>query len=236
MEAVILAAGEGSRLERATKHLPKIFIEINGEPLYIHQLRALEEHCDKVLFMLGHGFEDNNSPPEAFDIPNSIETDVEFKILSQWRNHENGYTAMKALEEISSHALLVCGDIIFTEDVIRSLITEFQNTYEFKRKNLVGALNLIQDEMTAVRTRSDGEISAYGAIEGYQEVGLFLLHKSNISRATSILQENKDYWFPIVFEEISSKVAFIEEDNLHEINNRTHLSEARKKFAHLDRS
>jgi choline kinase len=230
MEAVILAAGEGSRLERETDHLPKIFVEINGVPLYIHQLRALDEFCDRVLFMLGHGFEDNTSPAQAFDIPSIISADIDFKILPQWSDYENSYTTMKALEEIDSHVLLVCGDVIFSEDVTRSLITEFQETYESKGKNVVGALKGIQDEMTAVRTGSDGEVSAYGAIKGHQEVGLFLLHKSNIPRSISVLQKNTDYWFPIIFEKTPSCVVYVAENERHEINNEDHLSEARDKF------
>ena len=230
MDAVVLAAGEGSRLNREEDHLPKIFVEIDGEPLYIHQLRALDEYCDRVLFMLGHGFEDSTSPIQAFDIPSSIGADVEFKILSEWRDYENSYTAMKALEEVDSHVLLVCGDVIFSESVVQSLITEFQRTYKYKNKNIVGAINKIQDEMTAVQTGPGEEVSSYGDIEGYQEIGLFLLHKSNIHHSISILQRNTDYWFPVIFEKTPSNVVFVSKEKRHEINNRSQLSRAREKF------
>lgn len=230
MDAVILAAGEGSRLDRESDHLPKIFVELDEEPLYSHQLKTLDEYCDRILFMLGHGFENDSSPRSSFSVPINISAEIEFKILPEWADYENGYTAMKALEEISNHVLLVCGDVIFKQSVVQGLISRFNQRCEQEEKNVVGAVQGVQEQMTAVRTGSDGNVSAYGAIEGHQEVGLFLLHKDNISRSMSILDNNANDWFPIIFEKTPSEVEYVNMMERHEINTNEHLSEAKSKF------
>ena len=230
MDAVILAAGEGSRLDRDSGHLPKIFIELDGDPLYAYQLRELDKYCDRILIMLGHGFEDDLSPRDSFKVPESVNAEIEFRILSEWANYENGYTAVKALEDIEDHVLLVCGDVFFKQSVVQALISEFKDRCRREGKNVVGAIEGVQNEMTAVQTGPNGEVSTYGAIEGHQEVGLFLLNKSNINKAISILEENMDYWFPIVFEKTSSNVVFVGEDERHEVNTKKHLVEIKQKF------
>lgn len=41
MHAILLAAGSGSRMARATHTVPKQFIEVDGEPLYLRSVRTL---------------------------------------------------------------------------------------------------------------------------------------------------------------------------------------------------
>ena len=58
-EAVILAAGRGSRLAHFTQEKPKCFAEIGGAPLIDHQLRALEmAGIERVSVVTGYRHED----------------------------------------------------------------------------------------------------------------------------------------------------------------------------------
>ena len=42
-EAIILAGGKGSRIEKLTKYKPKCLIDINGKPFLYHQLEYLKK-------------------------------------------------------------------------------------------------------------------------------------------------------------------------------------------------
>src|SRR3989338_10885861 len=56
MQAVILAAGRGTRLYPLTKNIPKVMIDIKGKPLLEYQLRLLKKyHLDNVYINL-HAF------------------------------------------------------------------------------------------------------------------------------------------------------------------------------------
>ena len=56
MQAVILAAGRGSRMGVLTEALPKPLLEVGGKTLLEHSLRALPENIDVVMVVgyLGH--------------------------------------------------------------------------------------------------------------------------------------------------------------------------------------
>jgi NDP-sugar pyrophosphorylase family protein len=56
MKCAILAAGRGSRLGSITKTLPKFFLDFDGISVHKNQLKLIENYCDEVVLVLGHGF------------------------------------------------------------------------------------------------------------------------------------------------------------------------------------
>ena len=55
MQAVILAAGFGSRLKSVSGSKAKPLLEVGGRPLILHQLETLADHgIGPVLVVVGH--------------------------------------------------------------------------------------------------------------------------------------------------------------------------------------
>lgn len=229
MRTVILAAGRGSRLGDRTANKPKLFLQVNGKTVYEYQRDVLDEYTDDVTVVLGHGFENANGQiDEAVDLGNGV--DSRGLYLENWQDVENAASLERALREFEAedsgeHVLVVCGDVLFSEDTLEKIVKRFQARYRHAGYNAVGCIEGIQDEMTAVRYDDEGVITDYGAIEGHQEVGLFVLHNDNIPEALETLEENPNDWFPIVFTATPSKRVTVPADERHEINTPEHLAE-----------
>lgn len=234
MEAIVLAAGEGSRMGERTAELPKLFLEVGGRPLYDHQLARLAPHCDRITVVLGHGFDDGLAPESVFDTSAvAADTDVEFMIIDEWVTTENSYTAHAALERIDDDedVLLVCGDVVFTQSAIDDVVRTYERDLRDEGFSGVGVVEGVQDEMTAVRWDDTGVITDYGAIEGHQEIGLFVLNAAHREQAMETLDGEENDWFPIIFENVSSKPIRVDERERHEINTPAHLQTAREKWS-----
>lgn len=215
-----------------TAELPKLFLEVGGRPLYEHQLTRLAPYCDRITVVLGHGFTDDTTPESAFDTSDiAADTDIEFVVIDEWATTENSYTARTALERIGDEdVLLVCGDVVFTQSVIDRVVGDYERDLRGDGFSGVGVVEGIQDEMTAVRWNDEDVITEYGAIEGHQEVGLFVLNAAHRERAIEILDGEENDWFPIIFENVPSKPIRVDESERHEINTPAHLRAARGKW------
>lgn len=242
MHAVILAAGRGSRLGSATADKPKLFVTVGDRTVYEHQLSVLSRFCDEITVVLGHGFDDASerdlqeavAVDGALDLDDADAPETRPLYLPDWDEVENAASLRIALERLADEGradqdlLVICGDVLFSEETLRRVLDRFEESYRDAGYNAVGCIEGLQTEMTAVRYDDDGVITEYGAIEGHQEVGLFVLNAENVEAAADVLDRNRTDWFPVIFTEMPSKRVLVPRDERREINTPDHLATARR--------
>ena len=109
--AIILAAGQGTRLGYLTQNRPKCMVELHGRPLLHHQLDVLRRCGIADITVVGGYQSDRLNAPgcrirlnEAFATTNMIHS-------------------LFCAEDLFADDLIVCyGDIVYSEEVLNSLI------------------------------------------------------------------------------------------------------------------
>jgi len=107
MQAVILAAGTGSRLSSLTRDLPKALVELRGRPLIDYTLRFVNSlHCDNVVVVGGFYFEKLSRFLQNSDTPITL---LENKDYLQG----NIFSLLKALPHVDGSFLLMNVDHVY---------------------------------------------------------------------------------------------------------------------------
>lgn len=151
--------------------------------------------------VLGLGFEDLDKATiqEKLCVNDEIATD--HIVLESWKSFENAFSLQAAIESHLSRStdpddlLIICGDVLFTEEALRKVIERFEEEYRSTDFNAIGCVPGLQDEMTAVCYNEDGIITDYGDITGQKEIGVFVLYERHLQDAQQLLSENPNEWF-----------------------------------------
>lgn len=128
MNLVIFAAGRGSRLGAS---VPKFLVEVDGVPIFVHQLRALQALGGQVYVVCGYRAsilfplmmeELNSRHPDLRRNLNFIYND-DYK-LSQI------YSIQRALDVVDSHrsTLFIDGDMLFRSETAQALAAATETT------------------------------------------------------------------------------------------------------------
>lgn len=238
MEVAILSAGEGARLG-FDKKLPKSFVEISGPTILSRQLECLRPFIvegtvnSTVHLVLGYGFENDPDPESTIrslvDVPDEISLNC--LVLPYWRQTENAASALAAVPSTRDDLLLFCGDVVFTHSLLKTVVDQYSEECLPQGYSAVAAIEGVQDERTAVRWDEDRVIHEYGAIEGHQEAGIFVLNSNHFEEAGQIwINGAESEWFPIVFENLPTRAILVSSEDHGEINTQEHLKAVRKQF------
>jgi len=238
MDVAILSAGEGSRLGMNSR-LPKSFAEINGRPVLEWQLSALSPLIGKngvsseINIVLGYGFEEDPHPVETIrervDVPDEVSLNC--IVLPYWDVTENAASALAALNSVNDDTLLLCGDVVFSTEVVRSFVDDFGKELSDNGMSSLAAIRGQQDEMTAVRWDEEHQVTDYGAIPGHQEAGMFILNREHFEQAGKLwLSGAREEWFPIVFEQVETQAVTVPRTERAEINTQEQLKTAEERF------
>jgi choline kinase len=112
MEALILAAGEGSRLE---VDVPKCLVDVGGQPLLIHQLDALEEvGADEITVVVGHEHE---------QVREVADKRARMVVNERYAQTNSLYSFWLARHRVPDDLLLLNSDVLFPTALVHRLLT-----------------------------------------------------------------------------------------------------------------
>lgn len=119
MQAVILAAGKGTRLAPLTDELPKPLIPVSGESILTRLLHSLPPHIDEILMVIGYkGDLIRNAIGEVY-------ADKKITYITQGEMHGTYGAMLSAKPYITSQQFLVLGaDDIQDVQALETMSTE----------------------------------------------------------------------------------------------------------------
>ena len=172
-EAVILIAGQGSRLRGADKNFLKPFVPVLGRPLLSYILDAARcAGISTTHFVVG--YESDRVIAQARQlIPPHIS--ASFIVNRDWRK-QNGISLLAAAGHVSAPFLLTMGDHLFDDTIVDRLLDNFEPgllNIGIDRK-LHSIVDL--DDAMKVRTRGNQVIGIGKNLRNYDAIdtGLFI--------------------------------------------------------------
>jgi len=124
MQAVILAAGFGKRLQPITESIPKCLVPVNGKPLLTHTLEILESRgiCE-VILVVGH-MKDQVYQTVGHKFGKVKISYVENDIYDKTNNV---YSLWLAKDRLDKHSLLLECDLYYEGELIDALVEEHRD-------------------------------------------------------------------------------------------------------------
>lgn len=119
MQAIILAAGKGTRLKDKTKNIPKALVPINGIPLIIRMLDILTKYnIEEIIIVVGYLKE------KIKDIIGNNYKNLKITYVDNniYESSNNIYSLFITKDYIKNDCLLLECDLYFSKKIIDSII------------------------------------------------------------------------------------------------------------------
>lgn len=130
MQAVILAAGYGSRLERVSKGRPKCLVPVGGHALIEHQIEALNDAgIGRVLVVVGY---------KADEIRRELGDRVEYVENTRYDETNSLYSLWLARDWIEGPFVLMNCDLLFHPQILDRLLAQGGNGIAFDSSSTGG--------------------------------------------------------------------------------------------------
>jgi choline kinase len=122
-EAVILIAGEGSRLRGTDKNCLKPFVPVLGRPLLLYTLETVRSAgISTIHFVVGYESERVIAKARQLIPPH---TNASFIVNRDWQK-QNGISLLAAADHVNAPFLLTMGDHVFEDTIIDCLLENFE--------------------------------------------------------------------------------------------------------------
>ena len=120
LKAVILAAGQGTRLLPHTRVVPKTLVDVGGRAIIEHQLRALAPHVAEVILVTGYLHE----PLEA-----KVAGRCTVLRNDDYATTNSLYSLWLARDRVAGQPfLLLNGDVLYDESVLQQVLSDAHDT------------------------------------------------------------------------------------------------------------
>lgn len=206
MKVIILAAGQGKRLNNYTKGKPKCLLPLGNETVLSRQLKILKE-CgfeEKDIFVVGgYRYEDILS----------VTTNV--IVNSYYDITDNSYSLGLALQRVPKDSILVLdGDLVFDKEVILDITEDSRQNIILTKKN-----NDLE-ESTGIILNPEGYITEIGKHvknSGYVYISIFKFSEDVIDdfKEKLLNKDKKNCWYTAPLTEIMNKHRFVNKTTAH---------------------
>ncbi len=189
--AIILAAGQGTRLRPLTNEIPKCMVEVNGKPMLEWQLDTLEAVGIKNIIVVTGYKESKIKDSRIKKVYNADYADTNMI-----------YSLFCAEEYMNGNTIITYGDIIYSKSVLNKLIQDerdiviasdenWQEYWESRCEDPLSDAETFRkgDNETVISLGKKAE--NVDEIEG-QFIGMVKLSKKGIERVKSTYYECKD--------------------------------------------
>ncbi len=115
-KAIILAAGQGTRLRPYTDHVPKCMVEVSGRPLLLWQLETIEACGIKEIGLVAGYKADKITDPRVVKMVNAR--------YATTNMIESLFTAESWL---SGNVIIAYGDIVYSQEVLQTVMSDHRD-------------------------------------------------------------------------------------------------------------
>lgn len=116
MKAIVIAAGEGSRMGNLTQNIPKSLVMVNGKSIIQRQIETFRNNGVKeIIVIVGPN-------KEKFQLK-----DVEYVIDKNFHEHEQLGSLMTASKHFQNDLVISFGDVIVDNNIMKQII---ESTYD----------------------------------------------------------------------------------------------------------
>ncbi len=160
MQAVILAAGRGTRLRPITYDIPKPMIKINGKNLMEYNLDKLPAEVDEIIMIVGY------LAPKIMSHFGNEFNGRKIKYIKQEKKNGTGGALWLAKEQLDKRFIVMMGDDIYSKEDINKCL---------KHERCVLA-NEIQGNFAGGRLKLDTNGNLEDIVEGIHKKGKSLVN------------------------------------------------------------
>ena len=203
-QAVVLAAGEGTRLRPHTNDIPKCLVEVGGRPLLERALASIEAAgISETILVTGY----RADRIDAFLATRTAKMPVRTVFNPRYATTNNALSLWCARDMVTHTFVLLDGDLLFEPEVLRrSLAAEGDAVLAVEKRKTLG-----EEEMKVV-LRDDGTIhevnkqvdpkSAVGEAIGIARFGIDTARRLFAQLGVQVAEGRTNVFYEKAFEEL----------------------------------
>ena len=112
MKAVILAAGEGTRMRPLTEENAKPLLPVAGKPILEHNIDLVKDHVEEIILVGGYRIK---------DLEKRFSDNPKIRIVEQEEALGTAHAALQAKDSVDSKTVIMNGDDIYGEKAVEVL-------------------------------------------------------------------------------------------------------------------